>query len=129
MKAGREHRVPLSRPGLAILDTFARLRPRRASSRAPGAAKPLSRGATRRCSRRLGVDATTHGFRSAFRDWAAETTTFPHEVCEAALAHVIADKTEAAYRRGDLFDNAGELMDAWAAYCDPGTDNVVTLRA
>ena len=58
-----------------------------------------------------------HGFRSTFRDWAAEQTNFPREVAEAALAHVIADRTEAAYRRGDLFEKRRSLMADWAAYC------------
>ena len=63
------------------------------------------------------ADLTAHGFRSTFRDWAAECTNFPREVAEAALAHVIGDKVEAAYRRGDLFEKRRRLMDAWAAYC------------
>jgi len=62
-------------------------------------------------------DITAHGFRSTFRDWAAERTTFPREVAEAALAHAIPDAVEAAYRRGDLVDKRRKLMDAWAAYC------------
>jgi integrase len=66
--------------------------------------------------RRLRVTFTAHGFRSAFRDWAAECTNFPREVCEMALAHSIKDKTEAAYRRGDLFAKRVELMTAWANY-------------
>ncbi len=65
--------------------------------------------------RRMKIEsATVHGFRSAFRDWAAECTNFPNEVCEAALAHVIENKAEAAYRRGDLFEKRRKLMDAWA---------------
>ena len=69
--------------------------------------------------RRIGrEDLTVHGFRSTFRDWAAEQTNFPREVAEAALAHVIADRTEAAYRRGDLFEKRSNLMRAWAAYCE-----------
>ena len=68
--------------------------------------------------RRMKIDgATPHGFRSTFRDWAAERTLFTNEVCEAALAHVISNKAEAAYRRGDLFDKRRKLMEAWAAYC------------
>jgi integrase len=68
--------------------------------------------------RRIGrEDLTIHGYRSTFRDWAAEQTNFPREVAEAALAHVIADRTEAAYRRGDLFEKRRSLMRAWAAYC------------
>lgn len=70
-------------------------------------------------------DVTVHGFRSAFRDWAAEVSTFPHEVCEMALAHVIGNKAEAAYRRGDLFEKRRALMTAWAAWCEPKTGNVV----
>jgi integrase len=62
-------------------------------------------------------DLTVHGFRSTFRDWASEVSTFPSEVAEAALAHVVADKTEAAYRRGDLFEKRRKLMQSWAAYC------------
>lgn len=67
--------------------------------------------------RRMKSDVTVHGFRSTFRDWASETTSFPHEVCEMALAHTIANKAEAAYRRGDLFDKRRKLMEAWAGYC------------
>jgi integrase len=66
--------------------------------------------------RRMGVDATVHGFRSALRDWAAEQTDYAHEVCEMALAHVIGNKAEAAYRRGDLFDKRRRLMDDWASH-------------
>jgi integrase len=66
--------------------------------------------------RRMGATFTAHGFRSAFRDWASECTNFPREVCEMALAHSIKDKTEAAYRRGDLFTKRAELMIAWADY-------------
>jgi len=69
---------------------------------------------------RMGKDAiTVHGFRSTFRDWAAETTQFPAEVAEMALAHTIASKVERAYRRGDLFDKRRKLMEAWAAFCEP----------
>lgn len=71
-------------------------------------------------------DLTAHGFRSSFRDWAAEQTAFPREVAEAALAHVIGDKVEAAYRRGDLFDKRRLMMQAWADYCDrPATQGDV----
>jgi integrase len=64
----------------------------------------------------MGYDVTVHGFRSTFRDWAAEQTNFPREICEAALAHSNGDKVEAAYRRSDLFDKRRELMTAWADY-------------
>jgi integrase len=69
--------------------------------------------------RRMKADFTAHGFRSAFRDWASETTHFPREVCEMALAHSIKDKTEAAYRRGDLFEKRQQLMYSWAAFATP----------
>ena len=79
---------------------------------------PLSNMSMLMLLRRMGrEDLTVHGFRSTFRDWAAEETNFPREVAEAALAHVIADRTEAAYRRGDLFEKRRALMSAWAAYC------------
>jgi integrase len=67
--------------------------------------------------RTMGRSVTAHGFRSSFRDWAAEQTNFPREVAEQALAHVIGDKVEAAYRRGDLFEKRRRLMLAWAEYC------------
>ena len=117
MKAKREHRVPLSPRCLAIL--------RRAKELSDGspyvfcghsAGRPLSNMVFLMALRRMGVDVTAHGFRSAFRDWAAERTNFTREVCEAALAHTIRDKAEAAYRRGDLFEKRRELMNAWAVF-------------
>jgi integrase len=118
MKAGREHRVPLSRRALRIVKA---MHDHRAgdfvfAGEKPG--KPLSVMALEMLLRRMQVErATVHGFRSAFRDWAAECTNFANEVCEAALAHVIENKAEAAYRRGDLFDKRRKLMEAWSAYC------------
>jgi integrase len=75
------------------------------------------------------ADITLHGFRSSFRDWAAERTNFPREVAEMALAHAIPNAVEAAYRRGDLFEKRRKLMDAWAEYCTkPATSaEVVTI--
>jgi integrase len=70
-----------------------------------------------RLLRRAKVDATTHGFRSSFRDWAGECTNFPREIAEAALAHVVGDDTERAYRRGDALEKRRQLMETWAAYC------------
>jgi integrase len=78
--------------------------------------------------RRMKSGYTVHGFRSAFRDWASERTSFPREICEAALAHMVRDKTEAAYRRGDLFDKRRELVSLWALFISPSHDNVVSLR-
>jgi integrase len=81
--------------------------------------------------RRMERGVTVHGFRSTFRDWAAECTSFQREVAEAALAHVVGDKVEAAYRRGDLFEKRRRLMDAWAGFCAkaPAAGEVVLLRA
>jgi hypothetical protein len=77
-------------------------------------------------------ELTVHGFRSCFRDWAAELTNYPGELSEAALAHVVGNKVEAAYRRGDLFDKRRDMMNAWASFCARPyvrpTGNLVTLR-
>ena len=98
------------------------------SARHPG--KPLAVRTLWRLIRGMRIsDATVHGYRSAFRDWAAECTNFPGEVCEAALAHSVANKVEAAYRRGDLFDKRRKLMEAWATYCvTPKADKVVAFK-
>lgn len=126
MKAGREHRVPLSDAAIAVLLDAMPLAqsPQRASIDDvpifPGrnAGSFLSNMSMTAVLRRMGTgDITVHGFRSAFRDWASEATDFQGEVAEAALAHVVGDKVEAAYRRGDLFEKRRRLMDAWAAYC------------
>ena len=79
--------------------------------------------------RELGIEAVPHGFRSSFRDWAGEQTSFPREVCEFALAHVIKDKAEAAYARSDLFEKRRKLMGAWAQYLSTTESKVVALRA
>ena len=119
MKAGREHRVPLAARALTIL------RQAQKDSEAefvfPGgkANKPLSSMALLMLLRRMKRDDfTVHGFRSTFRDWAAEQTKFPAEVAEMALAHAVADKVEAAYRRGDLFEKRRLLATAWATFCE-----------
>jgi integrase len=118
MKAGREHRVPLSRPALAVLKNMKEIR--ESDFVFPGGrkGKPLSNMAMLALLKRIGRnDLTTHGFRSTFRDWAAERTTFPREVVEMALAHTIENKVEAAYRRGDLFQKRRQLMEKWARFC------------
>jgi integrase len=118
MKAGREHRVPLSRRALKIVKAMREARNGDFVFPGQKPGRPLSVMALEMVLRRMKInEATVHGFRSAFRDWAAECTNFPNEVCEAALAHVIENKAEAAYRRGDLFDKRRKLMEAWAAYC------------
>jgi integrase len=117
MKAGREHRVPLSPRAVEIVEAMQALGnpPYLFPGSKPEA--PLSSMAMAMLLRRMKSDVTVHGFRSTFRDWASETTGFPHEVCEMALAHTIANKAEAAYRRGDLFEKRRKLMEAWAGYC------------
>jgi len=132
MKAKREHRVPLSQRCIEILTS--------AKEVADGseyvflgstAGKPLSNMAFNMALRHMErIDCTPHGFRSSFRDWAEEKTNFPRSVIEAALAHVVKDKTEAAYRRTDLFDKRRKLMDAWSAFATAmPTAKVVSMRA
>jgi hypothetical protein len=127
MKAGREHRVPLSRRALKIVKAMHQTCDGDFVFPGQKPGKPLSVMALEMVLRRSKIEgATVHGFRSTFRDWAAERTNFTNEVCEAALAHVIENKAEAAYRRGDLFDKRRKLMDAWAVYCSaPGIGTVV----
>lgn len=117
MKAGRIHRVPLSDRCLAILKR-ARELGADSSYVFPGrsADKPLSNMVFLMMLRRMKLDVTAHGFRSSFRDWAAEATHFPREVAEMALAHTIENKVEAAYRRGDLMEKRREMMTAWAEF-------------
>ena len=119
MKSRREHRVPLSKAAITPLKQ-AMGRHKVFVFPGPSDAGPLSNMAFLMLLRRLKRDdATPHGMRSAFRDWAAECTSFASEVCEMALAHVVENATEAAYRRGDLFDKRRKLMEAWAAFCEP----------
>jgi integrase len=118
MKSGREHRVPLSRPAISVLKEMQALHQGDLVFPGDRRGKPLSNMAMLMMLRRRGrEDLTAHGFRSTFRDWAAECTNFPAEVAEAALAHVLGNKVEAAYRRGDLFEKRQRLMDAWATHC------------
>ncbi|HEY8383452.1 MAG TPA: tyrosine-type recombinase/integrase [Microvirga sp.] len=116
MKAGREHRVPLSPRACEILTRMAEVRTGEYVFPGQRPGRPLSQMALMMLLRRLGLEVTAHGFRSAFRDWAAEQTSVPREVAEAALAHTLEDKVEAAYRRSDLFEKRRELMNDWAAY-------------
>jgi integrase len=144
MKSARTHRVPLSDAALRVLDTMPRIdgnpfvfpgrdRPapqdqeedqregqqekrRRRPRKKPA---PLTPKTFTRLLGRLGRKTTTHGLRSCFRDWCGEETEFPREVAEAALAHIVGDETELAYRRGDAFKRRRELMDAWSAYLEP----------
>jgi integrase len=112
MKAGKEHRVPLASSAMRVLNECpagSAVDPIFCSP----AGKQLSDMTLTAVTRRMGVDAVPHGFRSTFRDWAADQTNIPNEVCEAALAHAVADKVEAAYRRGDLFEKRRLLMTQW----------------
>lgn len=125
IKAGKEHRVPLTDRALQILETMKRSR--FGSKGHPSAhifsgwkrGQAMSGMAMLEVLERMGrTDLTVHGFRSTFRDWTAEQTTHSREVAEMALAHTVDDKVEAAYRRGDLFEKRRDLMDQWAKYCD-----------
>ncbi|NTI22267.1 integrase arm-type DNA-binding domain-containing protein [Rhizobium rhizogenes] len=132
MKGGREHRVPLSDRAIAILDALPRekgsdivfLGARKGKSLSNMAMLEMIRGL------RPGKGVTVHGFRSTFRDWAAEQTAYPNELVEMALAHAVSDKVEAAYRRGDMLERRRRLMKDWSEYCSmaPRSADVVALR-
>jgi integrase len=131
MKAGREHRVLLSDATLAVLEDLRNVC--QADFVFPGgkASRPISNMAMLMLLRRMGRgELTAHGFRSSFRDWAAERTGFPAEVAEMALAHTVSDKVEAAYRRGNLLQKRRQLTDAWAKFCatTSSTAGVVPIR-
>ena len=116
MKAKRDHRVPLSWRALAILRDVQSLGAGAGLVFPSPRGKPLSDMTLSKLIKELGIAAVPHGFRSSFRDWAAEQTTTPREVVEAALAHTVRNPTEAAYARSDLFDRRRRLMDDWAGY-------------
>jgi integrase len=134
MKAGREHRVPLAPAAVALLKAL----PRHPDSTDadyvfPGLRKgqPMTTAAALKILKDLRPGVVAHGFRSTFRDWAADRTAYPREIAEAALAHQLSDKTEAAYRRTDLFEKRANLMRDWAKFCvTPRAkgDNVKALR-
>lgn len=122
MKAGRDHRVPLSEAAMAILRLLH-------GARTGDRVFPISNMAMLMLLRRMGRgDLTAHGFRSTFSDWCAEQTNTPSEVREMALAHTVGDKVEAAYRRGDMFDKRRHLAEAWARYCAAQPASVSVLR-
>lgn len=121
MKAGREHRVPLSNDALAVLKDLKKLAKGKYILPGRDPYRPISDMTFLNLLHRMGHKGlTVHGFRSSFKDWAAETTNFPNEVSEMALSHAVSDKVEAAYRRGDLFEKRVQLMEDWAAYCRTG---------
>jgi integrase len=131
MKAGREHRVPLSVAAMGLVTALLPMRDADFEDWVFHGAKrghPLSNMAMLMLLRRMGHgDITAHGFRSTFRDWAAESTPFEREVVEMALAHSIGDKVEAAYRRGDLMEKRRRLMESWAVFCD-GSTGIAAVR-
>ena len=146
MKSGKAHLVPLAPRAVEILTAARRLTHGQPTDwifpgTRPG--QPLSNMTFLKAARRLKkggkvekkkaeqkkADITTHGFRSSFRDWSAEKTNAPQIVCEAALAHVVKDKAEAAYRRGDLFDKRRTLMATWAAFVTSTPADIVTISA
>lgn len=116
MKMKREHRVPLSSQAMAVLKTAAGFRQSKFVFPGQRAGKALSNMAMLMLLRRMKIACTVHGFRSSFRDWAAEQTAHPREVCEMALAHTIPNKAEAAYRRGDLVEKRRHLMQDWGDF-------------
>ncbi len=124
MKAARAHRVPLSSRCLEILER-AKLLSAGSQFIFPGRTitRPMSNMVFLMTLRRMGVVFTVHGFRSSFRDWAAECTNYSREICEMALAHTVSNKVEAAYRRGDLFEKRRSLMEDWITFCVHGADH------
>lgn len=131
MKGAAEYVVPLS---AAAMEVFRRVAPYRRGDSGlvfPGQKrdKPISDMTMNKLLARLGIDAKPHGFRSSFRDWAAECTSFPAEVAEMALSHAIKNKVEAAYRRGNLLEKRRSLMDAWGRYCVGDFTSVVSFPA
>jgi integrase len=131
IKGGKEHRVPLSEPATAIAKSILKMEGSQFIFPGGRAKKPLSENAMLALLERMGRgEITVHGFRSTFRDWAAEQTNYPREVAEMALAHVVEDKVEGAYRRGDIFEKRRRLMDEWARYCASPTyiATVVPIR-
>jgi integrase len=131
MKAGKEHIVPLSPAGVDVFKRAAALRIEASDLVFHGSKRgqPLSDMTLLKVLRDANEPFTVHGFRSAFRDWVADQTNYPGEVAEAALAHAIPNAVEAAYRRTTFMEKRRKLMDAWAAYCSNGGDNVVRLAS
>jgi integrase len=130
MKAGEEHRVPLSDRALAILHHMKMFQAGEGTFVFPGYVdgRPLSNNQPLLVLRRMGLSVTTHGFRSSFRDWCGSRTTFPREVAEEALAHTIGNPTERAYKREPALEKRRKLMAAWARYCEPKSDNVIAME-
>ena len=128
MKAGKEHRVPLCASALSLLSSLPKIDGSPYLFAGQRKNKPLSNQAMTMTLRRMGRgDLTVHGFRSTFRDWAAEQTSYPREVCELSLAHKIADGAEAAYWRSDIFEKRSRLMSDWAQYANGQSAEILRL--
>ena len=129
MKAGKEHRIPLSTRAVAILEAMAAARTDENPYVFPGRRERahLSNMALEMVLRRMNIEVTVHGFRSSFRDWGGDATNLPREVIEQCLAHQVGDEVERAYRRGDALEKRREVMEAWLAYCDNKSDNVINF--
>jgi integrase len=124
MKAGREHRIPLSGRAIEILERMAEIRIGDLVFAGQRRGRPLSHSSL---ARLCPASATAHGFRSAFRDWCGEETSFPREIAEQALAHATGGAVEQAYRRGDALEKRRALMQAWAQFCEPGASGSVVI--
>jgi integrase len=121
MKSGREHRTPLSDPALAVMREMAQFGSRPEDFVFPSTRNGSAIGdmtLTKAVRDAGGRGVSVHGFRSTFRDWCAEATNYPRELAEAALAHTLRDKVEAAYQRSDLIERRRAMMQAWASFCD-----------
>ena len=129
MKGGREHRVPLSERAAEVLTAARALGDNNGLVFANRRGLALSETALPHLLARLSIDAVPHGFRASFRTWAQERTSVPREICEAALAHTVKDKAEAAYARSDLFEKRRDLMDRWGRYLNPRPATVVSLES
>ena len=128
MKAKREHRVPLCGRAVEILEAARTFGDGNELVFPMRSGNPIAASTLPKMLRQHGIEAVAHGFRSSFRDWAAEETDHPREVIEAALAHVVQNKVEAAYARSDLFERRRRLMDDWSAYLDGTRGQVVAFR-
>ena len=136
MKSKRDHRVPLCAELVAILNAVPRVVNNPYIFFGQRQGRPISNLAMLQLMRGMGYGVggnrggyVPHGFRSSFRDWAGEESSFPRDVCEMALAHVIENRVEAAYRRGDLFDKRRKMMEEWAEWCFRGRDQINDTEA
>jgi integrase len=131
MKAARVHRVPLSGRPLALIERLREIRNGEFVFPGQRSGAPLSTMAMSMVLRRMNTSGVTvHGFRSAFRDWCGNETNFPREVAESALAHVVGDKAEQAYRRSDALEKRRDLMEAWDSFCElKGVDGAASNRS